>query len=180
MSEKGKRHGAQMEAYNKQASEFIFRENNAESRVPSDTIDLHGQYVEEAEEILQKRIRHARSTSQSHLHVIVGKGSHSRNHVQKLKPAVETICHQLGLQYHTEDNEGRIYIHLGPGSADAPVGSGTPTHHGDNQAYPGQQSSHGGPQKDHYEQPGETPERGAQKLLPRMMRKLEKQCCIVM
>jgi hypothetical protein len=34
-------------------SEFIFRENNANGRVEADTIDLHGQFVEEAEEILE-------------------------------------------------------------------------------------------------------------------------------
>jgi hypothetical protein len=33
--------------------EFIFRENNANGRVEADTIDLHGQFVEEAEEILE-------------------------------------------------------------------------------------------------------------------------------
>jgi DNA-nicking Smr family endonuclease len=60
-----------MEEYNKQASEFIFRENNASGRVPADTIDLHGQFVEEAEEILEERIRYAKSHGQSHLHVYV-------------------------------------------------------------------------------------------------------------
>jgi DNA-nicking Smr family endonuclease len=60
-----------MEEYNKQASEFIFRENNASGRVPADSIDLHGQFVEEAEEILEERIRYAKSHGQSHLHVYV-------------------------------------------------------------------------------------------------------------
>ena len=58
-----------MEQYNKQASDFIFRENNTESRVASDTIDLHGQFVEEAEDILEARIRYARDHGQTHLHV---------------------------------------------------------------------------------------------------------------
>ena len=58
-----------MEQYNKQASDFIFRENNAPGRVDDDTIDLHGQYVEEAEDILEARIRHGQQTSQTHLHV---------------------------------------------------------------------------------------------------------------
>ncbi len=34
-----------------------------------DTIDLHGQFVEEAERILEQRIRYAQSTGQDHLHV---------------------------------------------------------------------------------------------------------------
>lgn len=60
-----------MDEYNKQASEFIFRENNADGRVAADTIDLHGQFVEEAEEILEERIKYAKSHGQSHLHVYV-------------------------------------------------------------------------------------------------------------
>ena len=71
LSEEGKRHGALMDQYNKQASEYIFRENNAVGRVDGDTIDLHGQFVEEAEEILERRIRYARGTGQTHLHVYV-------------------------------------------------------------------------------------------------------------
>ena len=101
-----------MEEYNKQASEFIFRENNAPDRVPADTIDLHGQFVEEAEDILEERIRYAQSTGQTHLHVIVGKGNHSPGQIQKIKPRVEQVCQELGLQYHTEPNEGRIYVNL--------------------------------------------------------------------
>lgn len=60
-----------MEEYNKQASEFIFRENNANGRVAADTIDLHGQFVEEAEDILEERIMYAKSHGQNHLHVYV-------------------------------------------------------------------------------------------------------------
>lgn len=58
-----------MEEYNRQASLFIFRENNANGRVPDDTIDLHGQFVEEAEDILEERIKYARSHGQTHLHM---------------------------------------------------------------------------------------------------------------
>lgn len=117
-SNEGKSHGAKMEQYNKQASEFIFRENNATDRVPADTIDLHGQFVEEAEDILEERIKYAQSTGQTHLHVIVGKGNHSPGHIQKIKPRVEQVCSQLGLQYHTEPNEGRIYVNLTGGQVD--------------------------------------------------------------
>ena len=58
-----------MDQYNQQASEFIFRENNAVDRVASDTVDLHGQYVEEAERILEERIRTAQAQGLTHLHV---------------------------------------------------------------------------------------------------------------
>lgn len=55
--------------YNKQASDYIFRENNAVGKVDGDTIDLHGQFVEEAENILEQRIKYAQANGQSHLHV---------------------------------------------------------------------------------------------------------------
>ncbi|EPE06065.1 smr domain-containing protein [Ophiostoma piceae UAMH 11346] len=116
LSAEGKKHAAAMDKYNRQASEFIFRENNAVDRVAEDTIDLHGLFVEEAEHILTERIRAAQSTGQTHLHVIVGRGNHSANHVQKIKPAVEKLCRELGLQFATEENEGRIYVNLQGGA----------------------------------------------------------------
>ena len=135
-----------MARYNKQASEFIFRENNAEGRVNSDTIDLHGQFVEEAEDILEERIRYAKSTGQTHLHVIVGKGNHSPGHLQKIKPKVEQVCQQEGLQYMTEPNEGRMYINLtgGPVSSIPPMGHGAQPHqqHGGQHGHPGGQPHH--------------------------------------
>lgn len=73
----------------------------------------------QAEEILEQRIRYARQTGQTHLHVIVGKGNHSPNHIQKIKPRVEQVCRELGLQYHTEPNAGRMYINLQGGPADS-------------------------------------------------------------
>jgi DNA-nicking Smr family endonuclease len=71
LSEEGKTHATRMDAYNKQASDFIFRENNAPGRVADDTIDLHGQFVEEAEDILEQRIRYAQQHGQTRLHVYV-------------------------------------------------------------------------------------------------------------
>ncbi|KAH7050262.1 smr domain-containing protein [Macrophomina phaseolina] len=120
LSEAGKRHGAKMDEYNRQASEFIFRENNAEDRVAGDELDLHGQFTEEAEDILEERIRYAQQHGQTHLHVIVGKGNHSTNHVQKLKPRCEQVCRDLGLKFRTEDNAGRIYVDLTGGEAHLP------------------------------------------------------------
>jgi DNA-nicking Smr family endonuclease len=69
LSDEGKQHAAKMDQYNKQASDYIFRENNAPGRVADDTIDLHGQFVEEAEQILEQRIRYAQQNGQTHLHV---------------------------------------------------------------------------------------------------------------
>ncbi|KAI9823759.1 MAG: hypothetical protein M1832_002316 [Thelocarpon impressellum] len=174
-SEEGKRHGASMEQYNRQASEFIFRENNAEGRVAADTIDLHGQFVEEAEDILEARIKTAQRQGQMHLHVIVGRGNHSENHVQKIKPRVEQVCRELGLQYTTEANAGRIYVNLSGGAANMPPHQ---EHHGGGSGGGGHQQHHGG-QHQQQNQNAEI-EQAVKKLLPKILRKLEKQCCIVM
>ncbi|KAL4786354.1 hypothetical protein BJX76DRAFT_125303 [Aspergillus varians] len=172
LSEQGKAHGRKMEEYNRQASEFIFRENNAPGRVEADTIDLHGQFVEEAEDILEERIKYARNHGQTHLHVIVGKGNHSANHVQKIKPRVEQVCRELGLQYTTEENEGRIYVNLTGGAANMP----SQPSHGHAQGHGNQQ------QQQHHQQGGnqDTVEQVVNAILPRVLRKLEKACCVVM
>ncbi|OAP55473.1 hypothetical protein AYL99_10446 [Fonsecaea erecta] len=182
LSQEGKDHGAKMEMYNKQAAEFIFRENNADGRVAADTIDLHGLYVEEAEEILEQRIRFAQSQGQTHLHVVVGKGNHSPDHVQKIKPRVEQVCRDLGLQYHTESNEGRIYIKLD--------GSPVEMQHVSNwdgyQTYPNHQQQAWQPQ--HAQQQQYYPDQGqgqyggeeekvGQSLLSRIINKLLRMLC---
>lgn len=183
LSEQGKEHGRKMEEYNRQASEYIFRENNAEGRVPPDTIDLHGQFVEEAEEILEQRIKYAKAHGQTHLHVIVGKGNHSANHVQKIKPRVEQVCQQLGLQYATEANEGRIYVNLTGGPAEMPPAGGAGYHHYQqqqgqhqyHQQYPQQQH-----QPQYQNQQQDEIEEVVEQLLPKVLQKLEKACCVVM
>jgi hypothetical protein len=189
-----------MERYNNQARDYIFRENNAESRMPSDTIDLHGLFVEEAEDVLEERIRVAKQRGENHLHVIVGKGNHSRNHVQKIKPRVEQVCRELGLQYRTEENEGRIFVNLQGGSVDhmppppnaAQYGGypgGGQQHHGGqyaggHQQHGGQQhgGQHGGGQQygGGHQQQGQNDEieQMVKKGLPKLLKKLG--CCTVM
>jgi len=211
LSEEGKAHAAKMDNYNKQASDYIFRENNATGRVADDTIDLHGQFVKEAEEILEQRIRYAQQNGQTHLHVIVGKGNHSENHIQKIKPRVEQICQELGLQYATEANAGRMYINLQGGPAVMPnypqaPGYGSQQHHGgghqsqqhqggngyqgsqqyggqqEGQQYGGQQNYPGNQQQQQQQVNGQNDEieQMVEKVLPKLLKKLDSCCCIVM
>ncbi|KAK0109805.1 hypothetical protein ONS95_002477 [Cadophora gregata] len=194
LSEEGKAHAAKMDQFNKQASDYIFRENNAPGRVADDTIDLHGQFVEEAEDILEQRIRYARQNGQTHLHVIVGKGNHSVNHVQKIKPRVEQVCRELGLQYATEENAGRMYVNLtGAPAIMPPAGQQHGGYHGQQPqgghqqgGYPGQQNhgqqQHHGQQQQHGNQQNgqnDEMEKLAKKLLPKLLKKLDG-CCVVM
>jgi len=124
---------------------------------------------------------------------IVGKGNHSVNHVQKIKPRVEQVCRELGLQYKTEENAGRMYINLAGGPADIPP-SHQPAYgghqnqnqnHGGQGGYPGgqHQPQHGGPQQqqggNQQNNQNDEIEKLARKFLPRVIRKLEG-CCVVM
>lgn len=176
-----------MDDYNRQARDFIFRENNSVDRVASDTVDLHGLFVEEAEDVLEERIKAARSRGETHLHVIVGKGNHSKGHVQKIKPRVEQVCRELGLQYATEENEGRIFVNLQGGAVhQMPPPPMAPSYGG----YPGQQhggqhggqhhagQSHGG-QHHGQQQNNDEVEELVKKGLPKLFKAL-KGCCTVM
>ena len=155
-----------MKEMNEKASQFIFRENNAPDRVRGDEIDLHGQFVHEAEEILGIRIREMKAQQQPVLHVIVGKGNHSPHHIQKIKPAVEHLCQEQGLRFETEANEGRIKVYLqgGPGA-----------NHPQQGYQPHQQPHYGGPGK-----PQQQFQPEAEKLERDLLRKCIKSCCTIM
>jgi hypothetical protein len=142
-------------------------------------------------------------------HSIVGKGNHSVNHIQKIKPRVEQVCQELGLQYATEENAGRMYINLQGGPATMPPQNAyTPgAQHGGFHNQPQQQqggyqnqpqSQQGGYQQGGYggqqqQQQGYEQNNGqnqnndqndeleklARKFLPRILKKLDG-CCTVM
>ncbi|VUC34260.1 unnamed protein product [Clonostachys rosea] len=187
LSNQGKAHDRKMDDYNLQASQLIFRENNAPGRVEADQIDLHGQFVEEAERILRQRIGEDRARGQHHLHVIVGKGNHSAGHVQKLKPKVEDMCRELGLNYRTEENEGRIFINLQGGSASETGGYGHQDgyqggHQPQQQHHQQQQGHHQQQQQQHHQQQQQNNEDDdlVGKLLPKIFKAMEKHCCVMM
>lgn len=128
----------QAENYNRQAAEYVFRENNTDSA--GDEIDLHGLYVKEAEWILQKRISECLRTNQSHLKVIVGKGLHSQNGIAKLKPAVDQLCDESNLKHHIDPkNTGVLVIDFFNSSGSIPL-------HWDSSPWQNQYTNHQQPQ----------------------------------
>ncbi|KAK9433718.1 hypothetical protein V1505DRAFT_124823 [Lipomyces doorenjongii] len=121
LSDRGKQHAAKMDGYNAQAAAFAFRSNNVDS--DPDEIDLHGLYVREAEEYLEKRIVICKARNESHLEVIVGKGNHSTGGVAKIKPAVERLCQEHGFQYAVDnDNSGVVIINFQQSGGYTPMG----------------------------------------------------------
>lgn len=176
-----------MEEYNAQARDYIFRANNA--NLPSDTIDLHGLYVEEAEEILEKRINAARGRGEGHLNVIVGKGNHSAGGVRKIGPAVIELCRKRGLKVEEEaGNQGKLIVTLGEEGAGHGGGGGQGhgrygkqqqhQQHQPQQQHQQHQQQH--QQQQHQQQQEPPNELGelAKAAAPKLIKKLQG-CCII-
>lgn len=190
-SEEGKRHGLNMEKANQDAAAYVFRANNASSR--EGEIDLHGLHVEEAKYYTEQRIIACKQRRDNHLHVIVGKGIHSVDHVQKIKPAIEELCQRHQFSYTTEQNQGRILIQLpvdgqvgypAPGSAGQYAGIAQPQQAYQPQSQPsygvfGQQQQQGQYGQQQPQQPAwkqyDTPQNRKQALS--LANRLYKMCC---
>jgi hypothetical protein len=155
----------------------------------------HGQFVEEAEDILEMRIRDAQVRGQTHLHVIVGRRNHCHCHVQKIKPHVEEVCRLLGLDFATEASEGRIYVDLTGGKvgtapplpqqpngyqggyASGGGGGGGGYNHSPNAGYPAS-GYQGGHQRQQQHQQQQQPQNDVEKLLLGCVCCVR--CCVVM
>jgi len=112
LSNQGKEHQSKMEALNKEASDWIFVENNKDSK-PGE-IDLHGLYVKEAIAHTDQAIQEAKQRGDSEVHLIVGKGLHSPGGAAKIKPAIEDLMqtHQLVAELDPH-NAGVLIVHMG-------------------------------------------------------------------
>ncbi|KAF5389495.1 hypothetical protein D9757_004324 [Collybiopsis confluens] len=139
LSNQGKEHQRKMEQLNKQASDWIFVENNKVKSLPLHVfrtrdaqesqqdskpgeIDLHGLYVKEAIAQTDNAIEDAKRRGVSEIHLIVGKGLHSQGGAAKIKPAVEELMkkHQLVAELDPH-NAGVLIVQLG-GRRDRAVG----------------------------------------------------------
>ncbi|KAG8919137.1 hypothetical protein FRC00_011699 [Tulasnella sp. 408] len=114
LSNEGKRHQSEMDRLNREASDWIFEQNNLDSG--PDEIDLHGLYVKEAIDHTEKAILSAQNRGDRQIRVIVGKGLHSQGSVAKLKPAIEELMakHHLACQLDPH-NAGVLVVTLNQG-----------------------------------------------------------------
>jgi len=112
LSNQGKSHQAKMNSFNKQASDWIFVENNKDSKAGE--IDLHGLYTKEAIERTDKALEEAKQRGDTELHLIVGKGLHSQGQVAKIKPAIVSLMqkHQLAADLDPH-NAGVLIVQIG-------------------------------------------------------------------
>jgi len=116
LSNEGKAHRKEMERLNAEASTWIFRENNRDSK-PGE-VDLHGLYVKEAITYTGQSIVEARARGDKEIRLIVGKGIHSPNQAAKLKPAIEELMQSYDLAATIDpQNSGVLIVRLDDGTA---------------------------------------------------------------
>ncbi|THU95374.1 DUF1771-domain-containing protein [Dendrothele bispora CBS 962.96] len=108
LSNQGKAHQRKMEELNKEASEWIFIENNKDSK-PGE-IDLHGLYVKEAIMHTDRALEEAKQRGDSEVHLIVGKGLHSTGGKAKIKPAIEELMEKHQLIAELDPNNAGVLI----------------------------------------------------------------------
>lgn len=112
LSNEGKRHKAEMERLNQEASNWIHQQVNLDSA--PDELDLHGLYVKEAIAKTESAVQAAQNRGDSQIRIIVGKGLHSQGQAAKLKPAIEELMVKYQLNAHIDpQNAGVLVVQLG-------------------------------------------------------------------
>jgi DNA-nicking Smr family endonuclease len=97
-----------MEELNKRAAKIIFREKN-KNRTEGE-IDFHGLFVAEAVEFAKEVLRSARLRGVIVVRFIVGKGLHTVDGVAKIRPALEDLCTERGLNHSLDPTNAGVLI----------------------------------------------------------------------
>ncbi|KAK0212950.1 cytoplasmic protein [Desarmillaria ectypa] len=120
LSNQGKKHQQKMEELNKEASDWIFIENNRDSE-PGE-IDLHGLYVKEAIARTDIALEEAKRRGNSEMRLIVGKGLHSRGGTAKIRPAIEKLMRKHQLVAELDPSNSGVLVVVFNGARDRGVG----------------------------------------------------------
>ncbi|SJL10230.1 uncharacterized protein ARMOST_13614 [Armillaria ostoyae] len=100
-----------MEQLNKEASNWIYLENNR-NRKPGE-IDLHGLYVKEAIAYTDTALEEAKLRSDSEIRLIVCKGLHSEGGAAKVGPAIKNLMRKYQLVAEFDpSNSGVLVVKL--------------------------------------------------------------------
>ncbi|KAI9463664.1 hypothetical protein BJY52DRAFT_1115667, partial [Lactarius psammicola] len=101
-----------MEELDRRAAGIIFIENNKNRK--DGMFDLHGLYVAEAVGFTNELLRSAGSRGDEVVRLIVGKGLHSDSGGAKIRPALENLCTERGLDHSLDPhNAGVLVVRLG-------------------------------------------------------------------
>ena len=75
-------------------------------------LDLHGQYVGEAIQMVKDHLKKCRREGVQRTLIITGRGAHSAGGVAKIKPEVEGLLANMGVRYGRE-GEGAFVVEFG-------------------------------------------------------------------
>ncbi|KAG6865858.1 hypothetical protein C0991_011190 [Blastosporella zonata] len=113
LSNRGKEHQRQMDLLHKQAADWIFIENNKVPSTPLNHSDIsanatpHDRIASPVKLIFMVS---AKRRGDSELHLIVGKGLHSKGGSAKIKPAVEELMQKHRLLAELDPNNAGVLI----------------------------------------------------------------------
>jgi DNA-nicking Smr family endonuclease len=111
LSKQGKNHKQKMEQLNKDASDWIYHENNRDCR-PGE-IDLHRLRVKEAIARTDTALEEAKRRGDSEIRLIVGKGLHSEGGAAKVRPAIKGLMRKYKLVAEFDpSNSGVLVVEL--------------------------------------------------------------------
>lgn len=99
----------EVEENNRKAAALYLYANNINN--PAGVLDLHGLFVKEALQAVQDEIRKAKKDKRGQLVLIVGAGNHSKDGVQRIRPAVEKMMRDAGHRYEVM-NQGCLKVYL--------------------------------------------------------------------
>ncbi|KAH9061248.1 hypothetical protein EDB87DRAFT_405529 [Lactarius vividus] len=105
---RGDAHKSVMEELDKQAAKIIFRENNKDRG--DGMVDLHRLYVAEAVRFAKEQLRSAKLKRDDVVYFIVGKGLHSDAGGAKIRPALENLCTEQGLDHSLHPNNAGVLV----------------------------------------------------------------------
>ncbi|KAH9019029.1 hypothetical protein EDB85DRAFT_1820114, partial [Lactarius pseudohatsudake] len=103
-------HESEMKELDERAAKIFFRENNKVS--VDGEIDLHGLYVAEAIQVAEDQVEIARWRGDEVVHFIVGKGLHSGTGEAKIRPALEDLFTELGLDHSLDPHNTGVLVVL--------------------------------------------------------------------
>ncbi|KAI9463662.1 hypothetical protein BJY52DRAFT_1115514 [Lactarius psammicola] len=106
--QQGHAHKSAMEEFDKRAAKIIFREKNKNRR--DGMIDLHGLYVAEAVGFTNELLQSAGSRGDEVVRLIVGKGLHSDAGGAKIRPALENLCTERGLDHSLDPHNAGVLV----------------------------------------------------------------------
>ncbi|KAH9061249.1 hypothetical protein EDB87DRAFT_406376 [Lactarius vividus] len=104
-------HENEMKELDERAAKIFFRENNKNRRDEGE-IDLHGLYVAEAIQVAEDQVQTARWRGDEVVRFIVGKGLHSDTGEAKIRPALEDLFTELGLEHSLDPHNTGVLVVL--------------------------------------------------------------------